>query len=262
MLTMCLDESLEQDEGYAVVAGFVGDSAAWDRCTLQWRMVLAFMGRSSLHMKTLRGWSDDRHKDLLRHLGLIPARSGLALAYASVKFSDYSDLVKGTLSEMISEGYLVSLFNVVAMTMAGLPEDERLEVVWEQQPVYGGVREAMFSLAARMPDWQGSDGVSRLAKWSSTVKSTVVEPSDYACYALLQRLRDPSSRKSALCAPILSNPRQYGWCMTRDQIRPWLTEFREANSDAFDPMTREQKQEYRAAFKQAYRVESDGATNA
>jgi hypothetical protein len=262
MLTMYLDESLEQDEGHAVVAGFVGDDAAWDRCILQWGITLARFGRTSLHMKELRGWNDEKHRDLLRSLGLIPAQSGLALAYASVKFSDYADLVRGTLIEVISEGYLSSLFNVVAMTIAGLPEDERLEVVWEQQSVYSGVREAVFSHAARMPDWETSDGVPRLAKWSSMAKSTILEPSDYACYALLQRLRDPLSRKSALCAPILANPRQYGFCMTRDQIRSWLTEFREANSDAFDPMTKEQKKEYRAAFRQAYRVENDGAANA
>jgi len=262
MLSMYLDESLEPDEGYAVVAGFIGDDMAWNRCVLQWRIVLALMGRTSLHMKTLRGWKDDRNRDLLRHLGLIPARSGLALVYASVKFSDYSDLVSGASIEIISEGYLLSLFNVVAMTMAGLPEDERLEVIWEQQPVYSGVRESMFSLAARMPDWKTPDGVPRLAKWSSKAKSTILEPSDYACYALLQRLRDPSSKKSSLCAPILGNPRQYGWHMTRDQIRTGLTEFREANSDAFNPMTREKKQEYRAAFKQAYGAGNDRETNA
>jgi hypothetical protein len=257
MLTLYLDESLEQDEGYAIVAGFIGDDVAWNRCMTQWGAVLVSHGKTSLHLKSLRGWNDNRNEAPLRDLGLIPARSGLALFYAAVKFSDYSDLVAGTTTELVAQGYLVSLFTVVSMIILGLPEGERLEVIWEQLPAYSGVRDSMFSLAAKMPDWQMSDGTPKLAKWSSMAKSTILEPSDYASYALLQKFRDPNSKKSAFCAPILSGRRQFGWRLTREQIREGLTKFRSENSEAFQPMTREQKQEYRAAFKQVYRRDDD-----
>jgi hypothetical protein len=257
MLTLYLDESLEQDEGYAVVAGFVGDDVAWNRCMTQWGATLVAHRKTSLHLRSLRGWNDNRNEAPLRDLGLIPARSGLALFYAAVKFSDYSDLVTGTTTELVAQGYLVSLFTVVSMIILGLPDGERLEVTWEQLPAYSGIRDSMFTLASKMPDWRMANGISKLAKWSSMVKSTILEPSDYAAYALLQKIRDPDSRKSVFCAPILSGRRQFGWRLTREEIREGLTKFRGENPEAFQLMSREQKQEYRAAFREAYRTGDD-----
>ena len=61
MLTAYLDESLEQDDGIAVVAGFVGMDIHWDKCVSQWSSTLAKYGRSSLHLADLRLGRNGRH---------------------------------------------------------------------------------------------------------------------------------------------------------------------------------------------------------
>jgi hypothetical protein len=259
MLTLYLDESLEADEGYAVVAGFMGNDKAWEDCMAQWRVGL---GKTpALHMKSLRGWNKSRNDRLLKRLGEIPAKCGLTLIYASVKYSDYSDLVKNTGLELVAEGYLTSLFFAVAGAIKRTPDTERIEVICEQQVEYAALREAMFRMASRFPEWQTPEGNSRLAKWSSIPKSMILEPSDYAAYAILQMLRNPTSLRSKACSPILRNPRRIGWNVPGEHMRSGMGKLMETISRGdYATMTKKQKREYRAMFKQGYGGTNDGQT--
>jgi hypothetical protein len=240
MLTMYLDESIEQEDGYVVIAGFLGKKSSWVRCARRWRGELG--AHKSLHLKTLRGWHTNRNKNLLERLGKVPDSCGLTLVHCSVKVSDYRDLVAGTMVELNNAGYLTALRILVVNVINNLPVGERLEVICEAQPTYAARREILFSLLNSMPEFQDRHGFPKLAKWSSVPKSTLLEASDYACYALLQRLRDAASRRAVLCSPILSGRYYIGGHVSRDQARTTLTSMKAADKDFFEPFTKgEQK---------------------
>ncbi|ADW67704.1 hypothetical protein AciX9_0633 [Granulicella tundricola MP5ACTX9] len=224
MLTMYLDESLEQNDGYAVVAGFIGNDESWNLCMRLWGESLARHNRPSLHMKDLR-WKRNRHTAMLADLGGIPSQCGLTLVYASVKVSDYLDLIQGTLGEVIASGYHLAMLMVLGYSMAVLPPEDRVEVICEQQDEFSGVRESFLKLAFEMEEWKTPGGLPRVAKWSAIPKSRILEPSDFAAYALLQALRDVKSKKTEMCAPILLNPRTMGHCIGREEARIGVSGF-------------------------------------
>ena len=126
--TLYLDESVEQDDGYAIVAGYIGTGANWRLCMHMWQNTLSTYGKTSLHLKDLRGWNTGRNKDLLNYLGLIPQLSGLTLFYIPPsRLATTTTWSKGTTAEVVTQGYLICLFNVVVIAVAGLPDDERME---------------------------------------------------------------------------------------------------------------------------------------
>ncbi len=249
MLTMYCDESLEADGGYAVVAGFIGTESQWNDCMRRWCDGLG--SRPSLHMKDLRGFETDRHKDLLERLGRIPEDSGLVLVQASVRCSDYIDLVEGRMGEMAATGYLMATLIALSAVVQTFPDTERFELICEEQLIYAPTRAALLTAASKHKDWQTPDGLPRLAKWSSMAKSTILEPADYACYATLQNLRDPKSRRAQLCSPILRNRRKIGWSPTKEQVRSMFDNYMKLDMPSW-PMSRDKKKLIRAAFKEVY----------
>ena len=222
---------MEQDDGYVVVAGFMGRKSAWVDCGRKWRKALGM--NSHLHMRELRSWEKDRNKDLLEKLGSIPASCGLTLIYCSLKVLDYRDLMAGTIVELANEGYITALRTLVVCLMKLLPAGQRIEVICEDQNAFAARREHTFLTLAALPEYHNRHGLSKLAKWSSIPKTSLLEPCDYAAYALLQRLKDPASRKAKLCAPILKC-RTLGLPLSRDDVRGLLTTMRYAVPHAFD----------------------------
>lgn len=220
MLTAYFDESLENGDGYAVMAGFFGTKDSWTRCAEEWKAALG--KRSALHMKKLR-WKGDRNKELLARLGPIPHNCGLHPVFASVRLRDYRENLKKPKSK-ISNGYFVTLIGVATATLAALPRGERIEFIFEQQLHYAEARDMALHVLSNQARYRGRRGKPTLAKYGSAPKSTLLEPADYLAYALLQTIVDPHSLRSRLCAPILKHgKRRIGGKMTEREVRRILT---------------------------------------
>ena len=248
LFTAYIDESIEQDDGYVIIAGFLGRKPQWVRCARRWRKELG--SRPALHMKSLRGWNDDRNKSLLERLGRVPNSCGLTLVYCSLKVSDYRDLVSETIVEVGNEGYILALRLLTVNILQSLPEGQRLELICEEQEIYAARRSITLSSLAKRPEFMDRHGFPRLAKWSAVPKTSFLEPSDYAAYAILQRLRDPSSRKAMLCAPILEQSRHFiGGHFDSEQVRDLMTRMRQEAPELFVPMTHEYKQYLKGELK-------------
>ena len=209
VLTAYFDESMESGDGVVVVAGFIGNRSAWVSCVRKWRRVLKSYGRQSIHLKELR-FQGNRHKAMLADLGAIPDNCGLRLLFGCVDVRSYKSLVGGKIIEVNATGYLFAYQKALISAMRSVPKGQRLEVICEQQHIYAVRKDNMNSAAAMIPRYIDKHGKSVLAKWSSIPKSTILEPSDYAAFALLQRLIDPKSKKAIFCTPILTTKRMRG----------------------------------------------------
>jgi hypothetical protein len=214
MLTVYFDESFEAGNGHVVVAGFMGNKESWVKCAQEWRVALAT--KQSLHMKTLRWKYPNRNKKLLEDLGAVPHACGLQPFFASVKLSEYR--IAQHVPKTFQNGYFVSLCVAVMALLANLPRGERLELIFEQQHQYAAVREAALEVISRLPVYR----VKRrkmLAKWSSSIKSIFLEPSDYLAYAIMQTLVDKHSIRSKFCSPILSQgKKRIGGKLSHEQV--------------------------------------------
>ena len=241
LLSVYMDESMEPNDGFVVIAGFVGNKSAWVRCGRRWRKELG--ARGPLHMKELRGWNDDRHRSLLERMGTIPAACGLSLVYVSLRVGDYRDMIEGTLTELSNEGYIMAMRILVIRILQSLPPGQRLEVICETQNAFAARREFALRLLTEMPTHQDRHGMPKLAKWSSAPKSTLFEPCDFAAYALLQQLREPNSHKAILCSPILTRPAPFSLHIGREEMRGYMDKMKALRPDIFQPTTKEARNE-------------------
>ena len=223
MLTAYFDESMDNGDGYVVVAGFMGKRSAWKKCMKAWNVTLKKHGREYLHLKELR-FLRDRHKDMLRDFGEIPSRAGLRIIFASVNVGAYKPAIAGTVMEVGSAGYIYAYQIAILSALRCVPEGQRLEVICEHQEEFNARRDAVSFTCTLLPECKNKNGKPKLAKWSSIPKSTIIEPSDYAAFALLHRLRDPKSKKAQLCSPILNNPLRRGISMTAQQSLAIITD--------------------------------------
>ena len=216
MLTAYFDESFEGPDGYAVMAGFLGNKRSWLKCAEAWRSALG--QNRSLHMKKLRGWKRDRNKSLLATLGAIPHACDLQPVFAAVRLSDYRDDLK-KYGGPVSNGYFVTLVGAVSAIPETLPPSERVELIFEQQTEYAFVREYALKVISKLPQYR-KKGKRLIAKSSTIPKSILLEPSDYLAYALMQTLVDPYSRRAQLCSPILKQgKRRIGGRMSEKEVR-------------------------------------------
>lgn len=202
------DESGEQEDGYVVVAGFIGKKRSWEKYVREWLQVTE--GRP-LHMKTLRLGSSNaerRYRQRLERLGPIPKQVGLRPFVGSVRTKDYKHLTQGTIGELALTGYYVALHALVdGVLKSDLPRQDRIEFIFEEHKESAVAREIAFALFRQMPAHKAHHGLSRIAKVSSMEKSTKLEASDYLAYAALYQLIDPNSQQADLTSPIL---RAYG----------------------------------------------------
>jgi hypothetical protein len=214
MLTAYLDESIESPRGYTVMAGFLGNKKQWTRLAEEWENAL--LPRRNLHMTELR-WKNDRHKEMLEKLGPIPHKCGLQPIYSSVKVTEYIDELPKFETKAFTKGYFITLVGLTASVLLTIPKGERVEFIFEEQKEFAAVREHALGLMAKKPILCGKRGKSALAKWSSVPKSSLLEPSDYLAYAVMQNLVDANSNRSRLCLPILAG-KPIGGQMGKDAV--------------------------------------------
>jgi hypothetical protein len=223
MLTAYFDESMENGDGHVVVAGFMGNKSSWVRCVRIWRRVLKKHGRTSIHLKELR-FNGDRHKELLSDLGKIPAQCGLRLIYGAVNVGAYKPAIAGTVMEVASAGYIFAFQIALLSALWKTPKGQRLEVVCEHQLEFNARRDNVCIACSMMPAHQNLSGTSKLAKWSSVPKSTILEPSDFLAFAILKKLTESNGIKAKLCEPIFDNKLHHGKIMTAKRSNEILAE--------------------------------------
>jgi len=221
MILAYLDETGQESNSYVVIAGHVGHESLWPDFVTAWMQALGPQ-RKRLHIKDLR-FSKERDKELLARLGPIPTRCGLKRLIGGARVSDYEDLIPDPLRKLMG-GYIAALFVSVLNLLLSLPEDERVELVFEQQDRFETYARIALSAIANLPvpRTKGKDGSSKLAKWRFVPKDRTIQldQADYLCYAQLQRLRNPSSKKAQWCSPIIdATGETIGGMLSRDNVR-------------------------------------------
>lgn len=226
MLTAYIDESgHEKHQGWMFLAGWLGNCDQWTQFVGEWKKGLGPQ-RKSLHMTDLR-WNKESTKKLLARLGPIPNDCGLQGMMGGVCFDHYADLVTGTPHAKELKGYMSCLVPMVTNTLRGIPKDERIELVFEQQDEYEPfVNMALptFTVPNPRAPWQTMpDGKPKLAKWSFVPKGSTIlgDPADYLAFALREVWTDKTSKKARWCSPIrdAGDGRGFGKVMSRKEIR-------------------------------------------
>jgi hypothetical protein len=228
MFRAYIDESGHESRDWMFIAGFMGREERWGEFIPKWQAGLGPQ-RKSLHMHDLR-WSKESTRRLLARLGPIPSECGLEGMIAGVRFQDYEDLVSGRPEEKTLKAYLAALIPMIVQALRGIPDTERLELVFEQQNEYEPFANMALEWVA-IPDHQWKrtvDGKPKLAKWSFVPKgsTSLTEPADYLAYALREVWTNKKSKKAQWCTPILAagRGRGYGVILNRALIRKIITD--------------------------------------
>ena len=188
--------------------------------------------RKRLHMHKLR-WKNPATKKLLARLGPVPQECGLKGIVGGVRYSDYEDLVRGTVVEKLSEGYLWSFFPLVQTMLKYIPRDERVELIFGEQMEYRDRAHELLSFISQEspdhPDWMSNEGLPKLAKWGFVPLSSTIllDPSDYFASALAHHHRDKTSQKAQWSQPILDSTEWIGKILNREEIRGQVTRCRQ-----------------------------------
>ena len=228
-----IDESGHEQKGWMFLAGFVGNNEQWTEFVPIWKEALGPQ-RKLLHMNQLR-WKKDRTRRLLERLGPVPSNCKLIPMLAGVRYQDYEDLVSGTPEQKLLKGYIACLAPMVIQTLRGIPKDETLELVFEEQQEYASLVDmslAMAVIAASQGEpWsQTPDGKPKLAKWGFVKKGSTImtDPADYLAFALREVWTNPKSQKARWCHPILKsgNGEGFGVIMQRPLIRRMIIQTR------------------------------------
>jgi hypothetical protein len=219
MLKLYLDESIDNDTGMCLVAGYLGNKRQWKDYIEAWREELS--PRTSIHIAELRLGSErapKRHRALLSRLGGVPNICGLRPFAGSICRKDYENKVSGTALEVLMEGYVLAILGLMDELARHL-NNERVKVFFEEQIIHASLRErAMVGWRKR---YRTAAGWSILARWGSVPKGTMTEASDYLCYALQQSYINPNSQKSSLTSPILKQG-VIGHHTGKDEVDEWL----------------------------------------
>lgn len=241
------DESGEPRDGHYVVAGFIGRKRDWKNFISLWTEARG--DRGPLHMRDCRLGSHNaerRYGDLLKRLGKIPKAANLKPFSGSVRTADFADRTNGTIAAIVMQGYTLALSAMVeGILHGGLPRQDRIEFIFEEQIVFAQSRAEAFAYWRNLPDYKTHHGKSRIGKDSSMEKgSPLLEASDYLAYAILQNLIDSSSQKAVLTSPLLA---EYDGDIThrtlaKEQADALLDRFMAATGvDSLPSMDREKK---------------------
>jgi hypothetical protein len=208
MFTAHLDETGQEQDDWMFIAGYMGTDDAWKLFPGLWAEAIGPQ-RKHLHMKELRFTKLSVQKMLAR-AALVPKKCGLIPIAAGVRLKDYADLLTTESDLLIHAAYMQCCRAATIFAMRALPENERLEIVFERQDQYGWVAELEFPKIASTtdhPELLMTDGkTSKLASWRFVEKkdSVLCEPADYLAYALLQHARNKNSIKSRWTYPIVA----------------------------------------------------------
>ena len=223
MLRAYIDESGHESKDWMFLAGFLGTEDQWRDFVPRWQSALGRQ-RKHLHVQRLR-WNQERTRDLLARLGVIPEQCKLTPIFGGVRYQDYEDLISGHPEEKALSGYISCLFPLAARVLAHIPTDERVELVFEEQNQYERFASAALSMLAQSdePSTRTRLGEPKLAKWSFVPKGTSVmtDVADYFAFALHELWTHPCSRKTEWCETILQTGgrRGIGAILNRHQIR-------------------------------------------
>jgi len=205
MLKLYLDESIDNNSGVCIVAGYLGTKKQWADYTTAWLDALA--PKTSIHVSDLRlgtRQAPRRYGDLLANLGSIPTKCKLRAFSGSICRKDYADKVSGTaLAVLMEEGYVQSILALLDELAKHIHRNERMAVYFEAQEIHAALRERAMILWHKLH--KTPSGWSVLASWGSVPKGTKTEASDYLCYALQQSRLNSKSQKAELTSPILAS---------------------------------------------------------
>ncbi len=225
VLTAYIDESNQTSDDWMSVAGFFGNDDQWKSFVPAWGEAIA--PRTHLHTRMLRfsgPHAERRTKPLLERAGAVPNRCGLASMFGMVRHSDYADLVDSG-DEGIFCGYIACCLPMVINTLRGIPENERIELVFERQDRHWEILDLALWTVVYFAGVQTrlANGKSKLANWRSIEKEStcLTEAADYFAYALVQNHLDPGSVRAKWCKPILNSGggSGYGRKQDREAIR-------------------------------------------
>jgi hypothetical protein len=186
----------------------MGDDAAWQTFVSLWTKAIGPQ-RTHLHMKDLRFTKISTQK-LLAKVGPIPKQCGLIPIFASIRFSDYSDLLTMEKDKRIHSAYMMCCRAAAVFAMRRTPKNDRVEIVFERQDRYGCIAEQEFDRLSKTKEHSEllmEDGeTSKLANWRFVNKEETVmcEPADYFAYAMLQQARNKNSVKAQWTRSILT----------------------------------------------------------
>jgi hypothetical protein len=149
-----------------------------------------------------------------------------------VRFGDYEDLVSGTREAKFLKGYMSCLMPMVLQTLKGIPDDERIELVFEQQNEYEpfvNLALQFFSVPEPEAPWIFTrDGQPKLARWGFVPKGSTLrtDPADYLAFALREAWTDKESKKAQWCKPILASGKGegFGVIVKREKIREVISQ--------------------------------------
>lgn len=205
MLTAYVDETGQEQDDWMFVAGYYGNDASWKRVAEEWPKAIGPQ-RKHLHMKELR-FKRESERQMLERAALVPKRCGLVPILGGVRRNDYRERFRGTPEDKLLNGYVVSLWAMLADTLANLPEGERLEIVFEHQPSFEHYAQAAIGVFVTFDDpaLYLPNGIPKLAGWRWVPKesTSLLEPADYLCYALAKYHKDRESERYRWVRPIM-----------------------------------------------------------
>jgi hypothetical protein len=135
MITVYLDESNHEDpDNYMTLAGFFGDEEQWSAFVPDWKAALG--KRPALHMREIQGWASktERIAKSLKKLGDVPHKHDLFPIFASLRMSDYLDIVANSRHEFL--GYSICLTAIMITLKNHIPSQESIKIVCEMQGQY------------------------------------------------------------------------------------------------------------------------------
>lgn len=244
MLTAYLDESGHETKDVVVIAGFLGNDQQWLQCAKEWKQGLGPQ-RTTFHMHDLR-WTKFGTKKLLAILGPIPHQCGLRAVLGVVHVNDYYDMVSGTRAEKLTKGYYLALNTLIGAIIKNTRKTERIKLVLEEQHEYAFSAKIVFSAE----DSVTPEGERRMAGIEYVRKDSTIltQPADYVAFAVLQGLRDRTSKKYRWCLPILKNTQTaFGLYPDRERLRKVLKD----TLEKFPALMQEERRGCRPGVKHA-----------
>lgn len=144
------DESGHSDDpgiSYVSMGGGIATLKSWERCETEWAEVLRQFDVRQLHMRDFAhsrdefsDWTEERRREFLSRLMLIIDRDVMNYVAAAVRPAAINDLPKQERTSLgdVYWGCLAYCVRSVATFAEGFPSEEKVEIVFSEQPEFGG----------------------------------------------------------------------------------------------------------------------------